>query len=329
MLRFACLITGDDYQMLKSDTPSSRKKVYILFTVIWLPVMMWFVNITMIASGIYKASAVISLTAGLVAGLMIFIIERIIIMGNGSKPILVFRVILGLIIATLGSIFWDEILFKADIDQRLGVNLDMAVKQTEGEVRSSFAARTDVCSAEVAKRKQDWDIFLIEVKQEADGTGGSGQKGVSEITRLKMAIAKQKEDAYRQAKIEFDSVSKSCEAEINRKLAETKAKFDGGALLHRIEAMFELVSGNPFMLAIYVLVTLLLFFMEFIVVLQKNFLKKTNYERRLEMIEEIGRKRMDQLRLRDAESFDHATLYPKYRNTNEDLRKISQRTVFN
>ena len=44
MLKFACTITGDDYQMLKSETTPSRKKVTALAMAVFVPTLMWFMT---------------------------------------------------------------------------------------------------------------------------------------------------------------------------------------------------------------------------------------------------------------------------------------------
>lgn len=72
-----------------------------------------------------------------------------------------------------------------------------------------------------------------------------------------------------------------------------KKSFNEHALLIRIKALFQLVSEDGYMLTIYVLFTLLMFFFEFLVVILKLTWKKTKYERRLEVIESTGQKRME------------------------------------
>jgi len=44
MLKFYSFILGEDYALLKADTPESRKKVSALATVIFIPVIIWFIN---------------------------------------------------------------------------------------------------------------------------------------------------------------------------------------------------------------------------------------------------------------------------------------------
>ncbi len=44
MLKFYCFITGDDYKLLMTDTPESKKKVSALATVIFIPVIIWIVT---------------------------------------------------------------------------------------------------------------------------------------------------------------------------------------------------------------------------------------------------------------------------------------------
>jgi hypothetical protein len=80
--------------------------------------------------------------------------------------------------------------------------------------------------------------------------------------------------------------------------------------------MFDLVLHNGWMLFVYALITLILFVMEFIVVILKISLPKSNYELKLEVIEEIGRKRMARLVDSDNAHFEHGTFYSSYNKAN-------------
>lgn len=329
MLRFACFITGDDYQMLKSDTPSSRKKVYTLVSVLSLPVLMWAINITLVMSIIMDKSLLISLAGGIIAAAVIFIIERSIIMANGSKPVMVFRVFLGLLIAVLGSVAFDEVIFKEDIDQQLNIMKEGKKKEAQESTRQYYATLIHKQEQEVTKRKQDWDHTLSEAQKESDGTGGSRQRGISGITRLKLDVASQKEIEYQRAKAELDSISKYGDDKENQAVKGVETDFSDHALLQRIKAMFDLVQSEFFVAALYVVITLLLFCMEFMVVILKLTLPKSNYELKMEMIEEIGKRRMKRILEGDDRQFDHVTQYAQYRQSAGEVGRISKGTLFN
>lgn len=135
MLRFCCFITGDDYQMVKHETPASKKKIASLVSAMFIPVAMWIINVVLVVQQVLQGTLISAILAGIIAGLLIFFIERNIIMSNGSKAIMTFRVLLGLIIALLGSLAFDEIIFKNDIDQQLSENKAESIKNAQQKVR--------------------------------------------------------------------------------------------------------------------------------------------------------------------------------------------------
>lgn len=329
MLRFACFITGDDYQMLKSDTPSSRKKVFTLVSVLCLPVLMWAINITLVMTVIMNEPLLISLAGGIIAAAIIFVIERSIIMANGSKPVMVFRVVLGFLIAVLGSVAFDEVIFKADIDQQLSDMKETKKNEAREAVRQHYHKLIQKQDQELGKRKLDWDQTLTEAQREADGTGGSKQRGISEITRLKLKVASQKETEYQRAKTERDSISQDGDGKEKEATEKVESEFRDHALLQRIKAMFDLVQTEFFVAALYAVITLLLFCMEFMVVILKLTLPKSNYELKMEMIEEIGKRRMKRILEGDERQFDHTTQYSGYRKSSSDIGRISKGTLFN
>ena len=93
--------------------------------------------------------------------------------------------------------------------------------------------------------------------------------------------------------------------------------------------MFQLVRSDPFMLIVYALLTLFIFFCEFLVVLIKMCSSKTNYERKLELIEGIGNKRMEIIMKNDLVHYDANKVLPEYRKAKESVRNSIERTLLN
>lgn len=329
MLRFACLITGDDYQMLKTDTPASKKKVNTLVSILFLPVTMWFINVLLLVTGVMKGTITTGVVSALVAGLIIFMIERSIIMSNGSKTVMVFRIILGFLIAVLGSLAFDEVIFKQDIDQRMDINKKALLTAAINDIDSSSATQLHDQQTMVGNKNAIWLQSLDKASKEADGTSGSGIKGVSAIAKLKIAIAGQNELDYNKAQSDYVKLQNKLELERNQTTANIEKSFQKHALLARINAMFDLIFEDSRMLFVYLVVTLVLFALEFIVVILKVSLPKSNYEYKLEVIEEIGKKRMMALMNNDSSHYDFSRQYPEVRRTDANIGKLSKATLFN
>jgi hypothetical protein len=328
MLKFACRITGDDYQILKSETTPSRKKVLSLAIAVFIPTIMWFITGFLMVYSVFEKSFLTAFLSGLVAAMMIFIIEKLVVMSNGSKWLLLFRVVLAFLVAAVGSVFLDEVIFAKDISQQLAVNQDKILTQKKEDVLLAYKDELMVKLGLAEQKYIAWQQSLQAAEREADGSAGSGIKGVHAITKLKLNNAGINQGDYAQAKAELEGLQLQLKSEQEKEVANVKAGFENNALLQRIKAMFDLVKTDRYMMVFYLLVTAILFTLEFLVVVFKVTMGKTNYERRLELIEEIGQRRMEKVRQNDLRYFEAGKVSSDYRQAYANLGK-SKASLFN
>jgi hypothetical protein len=328
MLKFACKITGDDYQMLKSETTPSRKKVIALAIAVFIPTLMWFITGFLMVYSVFEKPLVMALIAGFVAATMIFIIEKLVVMSTGSKLLVIFRLILAFLVAAIGSIFLDEVIFEKDITQQMAINRDKMVAEKKNEVLLAYNDQDAAMNKLMQEKYEAWQQSLKIAESEADGSSGSGIKGVHAITRLKLANAATNQTDYLQAKNDWENLKAEKTAEQDKATAGVITNFENKALLQRIKAMFDLVKSDRYMMVFYILVTAILFTLEFLVVVFKVTMGKTNYERRLELIEEIGQRRMEKVRQNDLNHFEAGRYRPEYRKAMETINN-SRASLYN
>jgi hypothetical protein len=290
--------------MVKHETPASKKKIASLVSAMFIPVSMWVINMVLVVQQVIQGTLLSSIVTGIIAGLLIFFIEKNIIMSNGSKAIMTFRVLLGLIIAFLGSLAFDEIIFKNDIDQQLDVNKERLIQNAQENVRQRFTPLIAQQRELVSKKYDVWLNSLNDAKLEATGEGGTKKRGVFIVTNLKMSIAKTNETDYLSAKQDLTLLETRGAQEQSNVKIEIEKSFRQNAMLHRIQGLFDLIKRNTWMMLVYGLVTTFLFMLEFIVVLLKVYLPTTNYEKKIKLIEEISEKRMERLKQHDEKYYD-------------------------
>ena len=248
MLKLCCFITGDDYQMVKKETPASKKKIASLVSALFIPVAMWTINIILVALLILESSLTVAIISGLVAGMLIFSIERNIIMSNGSKAIMGFRILLGLIIALLGSIAFDEIIFKNDIDQKLAtINIDQ-IEAAKEEVRDRYKPIIENQQASVSQKFAIWQKSEEDVAREAEGNSRSGLRGVGAITDEKRRIAEANRKEYETSKNDLKQHNQERDAAVMDAGSQIESSINQNVMLLRIKALFELVFEDPWML---------------------------------------------------------------------------------
>lgn len=294
-LRICAGLLGEDYQLLRTNTPQSRKKVYLLSTALVIPVLLWSFLGYMITSEVLNHHWMAGVLTAAGCGLIIFSLERIIIMANGHLGMISLRIIIAFVVALLGAVFLDLIIFSNDIRQEM--NLILKEMKTKYHKELSAQLELDMVdqSNRVIQSRSDWNNAIAEMTREADGTGGSRQRGVSAVTGLKKAVADLKEGVY----VNEEHKLNHLRAEIQnlKPLADsaTLASFNPNSLLLQCEALGRLYDKSSHVKKIYWLVTLLTFFLEFMVVIAKYSSPMTAYDRLLATQEEIARQRQTYL----------------------------------
>lgn len=325
MLKPACFFTGDNYVMLAADTPASKKKVVAMALAMMVPTLIWVFNGFMLSYQVLQAGLGWSILTALICGLIVFMIEKLIIMANGNSWLTFFRVCIGLIVALLGSMAIDEVVFKNDIDISVASLKVKTIAEAKGEEEENYNNLNQLA-------KLDSDINLAQSTfnnaesiaiAEADGTRGTGNRGLGQVTKFKDQKAQLRKKDLDNLLNKKDKLVLTEDSLTNEAGLRAERSFNEHALLTRIKALFNLVCKDEYMLITYILFTLLLFFFEFLVVILKLTWKKTNYERKIEMIEEIGQKRMEFLTKSNSPLTDPGYYLPQFEESRNAVKKNS------
>lgn len=304
MLKIFCKIVGADYQILRTCGPESKKKIVIVANALFIPVLLWLITGFLISYEILCKNLGVSILTSLICGTIIFLIERQIIMSRGSSFQTAIRLVMGLCVATLGSIALDEIIFKKDIDIQVQSNKAKYIKEETEKYCLELDNSLHKQKADVVSSKDKWTSTLNDANKEADGTGGSGQKGVSSITKLKLKTAQYLFVDYNMALAKLKLIESEKSKATYSKQLELNKQFNTNSLLIRVKAMFELILVDKAMLAVYLIFTLLLFVLEFIVIITKYSVNTTTYDRRVLLIEEIGKRKLEKLLETSTKAFE-------------------------
>jgi hypothetical protein len=219
-----------------------------------------------------------------------------------------FRVCIGLVVAMLGSLAIDEVVFDEDIDhavERLRTRQGIEVSATASEDFKRLNGYGEL-DERILEAEQRYESAYEDVIAEANGTRGTMRKGVGTITRFKdrKALDRKGElDGLIRQKASLDSARTAHAESVKQKAME---QFTEKGLLTRIKALSELIMTDNMMLFTYALFTCLMLFVEFLVIIFKSTWPKTNYERRLDMIEDIGKGRMEVLMAERSPVYDPA-----------------------
>lgn len=302
MLKLASLLIGENPARTALFQPASQRKIQLLASCLLIPVVLWFLNGYLLVSQVLRGGLVAALLTATIAALVIFLIERSVIMAKGSRAITIFRFLLGIVVALLGSVSLDEVVFQQDIDTQVATYKAAYVSAAQARGDSSFRVQTSIQEQLVSSKYQAWQQALIQANGEADGTSGSGIAKVGRIAQLKLNVAAAYAKEYDQERTKLEALNQASKANLDAKGKEAGQAFKDNALLLRLRAMHALVKQDTYMLGLYVIFTAFLFFLEFIVVIIKTFSTKS-------IDEELEETKDALIRLKAQRALDGAVAY--------------------
>lgn len=273
--QFFLFCSGVDHSILEKCPTDRNKYMGIGATVFFTGVLAFF------SSG-YALFTVFeswwaSLAFGLVWGLMIFNLDRYIVLSMKSYGkwwrdwlVALPRLALAILLAVVISKPLEMKIFEKEIKAELVTMEQEVFKQQEDRVRTRYEAQIAENRAQIAALKSEIeaktaarDALALQAVQEADGTGGSGQRNLGPIYRAKKADADNaqaeldKTLATSQPLIlEKEKAIRALETTVLSEIAGLqRSHYDG--LAARMEALGRLTAGSEAILLASLFITLL------------------------------------------------------------------------
>ena len=301
MLKFYSLLIGENPAYTATFQPSSERKIALYANCMLVPIILWFINGYLLVKDVLEGSIWTALLTATIIAFIIFLIERAVIMSNGSKWIALFRVCLGLIVAMLGSIAMDEVVFKSDIDNKVAEYRTAGIDKAAMAQEKNYSLQIQQQQAVVDAKAKLWSGSLNDTKKEAGGHGVTGKRGFGAVTKLNKGIADEQKNDYTTENEKLEGLKTSLIVEKQKAQQKAQADFNSNALLLRIRAMFDLIATDNIMMGVYILFTLFLFLVEFLVVIVKMCSKKS-------IDEELEEARISLLRSKSKKIMDRASV---------------------
>lgn len=129
-IRLGCFLTGYNYKIIRDCSEASKKAVKKYLSAILIISLLWgFIGyaFTMryLHGGVYACA--------IASAVMVFVvvqIERQIILSVGKNRLAAwFRVVIGILMAVIGSVILDQVMFKSDIENHNLQNIDLQVNE--------------------------------------------------------------------------------------------------------------------------------------------------------------------------------------------------------
>lgn len=129
-LKFGCFLTGYNYNILSGCSEVAAKSVKRYTSALLIITLLWFFIGFTFSERYLKTGLFGSIVSAIIASIIIIQVERQIILSIQKNPFLYwFRGGIALMMALLGSVIIDQIIFKEDVEQKKILLLDSKVQK--------------------------------------------------------------------------------------------------------------------------------------------------------------------------------------------------------
>ena len=262
---YSCNIIGEDPVRFTNLHLSTKDRIKAFSFAIMIPVILWAITGFVIAAEIFNIERYGALAIGAVCALFIYMIERIVLVTPKNWGTNFIRLLIGLIIAILGSTTFDLVIFDKEITTQL-------IQSEELRLNDDFIKEKTLYTDQIAQKKTDWITAQNAANCEANGTCGSKSRSVGPIYRQLSNHAELLRQDYLMMQDKLDQLTSQKEQLINNSPA-IAAKQSG--ILTRIEALHQFIHHNTYALIAYILFFCLILLFELMVVITKIAFKDT------------------------------------------------------
>jgi len=155
-IKFGCFLTGYNYNIVRSTSEVVAKSVKRYTSALVIISILWAFIGYSFTSRYIKGSPWQSFLGAIVLVVIAIQIERQIILAiHKNKALIAFRSIIAILMAIIGSIIIDQIIFKEDIEQRKIVVLESKVKKVYPSRAEELKKQIAEIDTTILKKEQD------------------------------------------------------------------------------------------------------------------------------------------------------------------------------
>jgi hypothetical protein len=277
---YLCQVVGESPEAASRLHDSSIRRLKAFAIAIHLPVSLWAVSAYVIALQVFGLDTKSSVAIALLAASFIYCLERLVLATPKTWPVNLARIVIGFVIATLGSSMFDLVIFEREIVHQLR-------QSAEAKVADEFDKAMKDQRANVERQRSDWFEAQRTANCEANGTCGSGVRSTGPVYKQ---LARQTEllrQEYVQTQARLEKMAQDHASSMARLRTSPEAEEQAG-LLARLEALHRYIDSNGVARMAWWAFFLLVLFLELTVVLAKLVFGETVDDQLSAMREELS-----------------------------------------
>lgn len=316
-LKLGCYITGYNYVLIKNSSEASAKSVRKYLSAIVIVGILWsFIGFAFASRYLHTGWAGSSLVA-LIMLIVVVQVERQIILSSGkNKLVPLFRILIAIVMAVIGSVIIDQIIFKEDVEKARISNLqaevnsilpvktlelDNQIRQLDSAIVAKEAERSSLID-EITKKpfikSASTEIRHFQIQQ----NDKNGVKKDTLVKRTDMALndvvnpkttllpeLEKQIGVLRNQKTEKENNKINIREELEKELG-AKTGF-----LDELKILFSILLSSWIALIVWSMFFLFLMSIELLVLVNKFGEEKTDYESIITHQKEVRIKMLDRL----------------------------------
>ncbi len=277
LLNYACFTTGNDLHVMQDADTWSRTKIKILSISIMLPLLTWLINGYLITTQVLHGTIPEGIVAALVFGLIVYVIERIIIMSISLGPLLkTVRYVMAITMAVISSLTIKVVLFNKDLMHQYALENPVREKTVSVNLELQYKPKLDAAKDLIKGYQYQYNDLMDKAKKEAVGIG-SGRKGVGRIVKYYTDQANSvQQNLVVPAQARLDGLEKEIDGKVKQQLKE---ELDNLGFLTQINILLDMSFKTPAGIFIFTVLFILFFCIECVVLFVKDGLELSPQEK--------------------------------------------------
>jgi hypothetical protein len=309
-IRLGCFLTGYNYDIIRNSSEASTKAVKKYLSALIIIGTIWGIIGYAFTQRYLHGGAFFSTIGALIMVVLIVQVERQIILSIGkSHLIIIFRMIIGLIMAVIGSIILDQIMFKEDVEKAQISNvqqevsdllplrtleLTQIINQMDESIRTKEKERTTLLE-EITKTP----IIRIPTSTTESQKDSTGKVTQSNHTVVTQSIPNPKIETLsmitEQIKnLQDQKIKREDEKLKSRQILEQELSSKVG-FWDELKVLFSILLSSPLAFMVWILIFLFFFAIELFVLLNKYGDKNNDYDKAILHQMEIRIKMLEKL----------------------------------
>jgi len=310
-IKFGCFLTGHNYTIIKNLSEASAKTVKKYLSALLIISTLWgFIGFAFTQRYLHGNTLVSSIGAAVMIFIIIQIERQIILSLRKNYYALIFRALIGIIMAIIGSVILDQIIFKEDVEKEKISNIQTEVNKLMPEKTLELSNQILQLDNEITKKENERSALILEItkKPMISAPTSTGEYKRDSLTKKLVLVGKTvtiqntinpKTDLIPQLDVILKNLREQKVKKENDKLniqqlLEESIKSKVG-FLDELKTLFSILLSSPIALFIWILLFLFFLMIELFIIVNKFGDAENDYDKTILHQMDVRIKMLDKL----------------------------------